>query len=66
MQELEEKYDQLLKAFIKKTEAQVDLKKINKEAAAVYSTKKEIQLEMGKHRRELLGKVANLYKHEKQ
>ena len=42
MQELEEKYDQLLKDFLKKTEAQVDLKKINKESAAVYSSKKEI------------------------
>ena len=42
VQELEEKYDQLLKDFLKKTEAQVDLKKINKESAAVYSSKKEI------------------------
>ena len=41
-----------------------DMKKMNKETAGLYGIKKEMQIEMGKHRRELLSKVASLYKQE--
>ena len=62
VQELEEKYDEILKEYMKTEEEKKDLKKLNKETAGVFSTQKEIQIEMGKHRRELLSKVATLYK----
>lgn len=36
------------------------------EAVGFYNTKKELDREMGKHRRELLTKVAQLYKQERE
>lgn len=64
MIELEEKYAEILKDYMRQDGEKEDMMKVNKETAGIYSTKKEIQIEMGKHRRELLQKVASLYKQE--
>lgn len=42
------------------------MKQENIEAVGFYKTKKELGREMGRHRRELLGKVAVLYKQERE
>lgn len=42
------------------------MKKENTQNAAFYKTKREIELEVSKHRREVLKKSADIYKHEKE
>jgi len=42
VQELEEKYDEILREFMKTDLDKTDLKKVNRESAGVYGTKKEI------------------------
>ena len=66
VKELEEKYDDLLKEYLRTEQEKKDVKKINKKAAAVYDTQKVLAVEMNKHRRELLSTVATLYKKEKE
>ena len=62
---LEEKYDDMREEFLRNQEVPKDIKKVNRKIAAVYAAAKEIKIETGKNRRELLCKVAAIYKKEK-
>ena len=61
---LEEKYDEILKDYMKKERPQKNCKRENIDIAGFYKTKKEMDREMGKNRRDILSKVANIYKQE--
>ena len=55
----------ILKEYLKRERPLKNLKRENAENVGFYKTKKDLEIEMSKHRREVLQKVAVLYKQEK-
>ena len=55
-----------MKDYLKKERQRKNAKQENMETEGFYKTKKEMELEMGKHKRQVLQKVASLYKNEKE
>ena len=57
---------EILQKYLQQEANRKNLKQENIQTMGFYKTKKELDLEMGKHRRELLQKVAVLYKQERE
>lgn len=57
---------ELLKEYLKEEKNRPNLRLQHRQNVGFYSTNREMQIEMGKHRRNLLAKVATLYKKEKE
>ena len=57
---------EILKKYLVKEKPTKNLKRENAENVGFFKTKKEIELEMNKHRRDVLNQVAKIYKHEKE
>ena len=66
IQRLEEKYDEILKDFMSKEKKAKNMKKEHIKTVGYYNTKREVDRELGKNRRDLLSKVAVMYKAEKE
>ena len=54
-----------MKEYLQKERPTKNVKKEYVEQIGFYNTKKEMEREMAKHRRDLLTQVANIYKKEK-
>ena len=59
-------FAEILKKYLKKQENARNIKQEHIDQVGFYSTKKELDREMGKHRREVLSRVAYLYQQEKE
>lgn len=54
-----------MRKYIEKEKPKKNLKRENAENVGFYKTKKDLELEMNKHRRDVLKQVAVIYKQEK-